>query len=253
MQGSTNNVLARGNVVLEGKKILVVGGSSGIGLALANELVELKATVIVGSRSQNNLDIAQKLIPGITHCIKVDASSEASVKYLLEQIGDFDHLISTIRPAHFTCEFLHSSITDTRAAFESKFWGQYNLTRLCLDQISKSGSIILTSGIASQKSYKGFSGMAAINGAIESFGKSVSTEIAPVRINVVSPGFIARTDNDTERLNYVKQLGANISLQRLGNTKEVVSAFIYLLMNTYTTGTTITVDGGETCASGTMK
>lgn len=233
------------NIVLSGKKILIVGGSSGIGLALAIELVNLGGTVIIGSRSKNKLKEAKTIVPKISSVVQVDASDQNSVRTLFGEVGNIDHLVSTIKPKHLACEFSESDISDVRTAFESKFWGQYYLTHIGLKHVSMSGSIILTSGIASLKSYKGFSGTAAINGAVDSFVKSLASEISPIRINSVSPGFIANKEYDQERYNYVKTLGANIPLQRLGDAKEVVSAYVYLLQNTYATGTTLVVDGGE--------
>lgn len=91
--------------------------------------------------------------------------------------------------------------------------------------------------------------MAAINGAIESFVKSVSTEIAPVRINSICPGFIERYPNDEERYEMVKALGANIPLNKLGSHNDLVAGFIYLLNNSYATGSTLLIDGGEICGN----
>lgn len=106
---------------------------------------------------------------------------------------------------------------------------------------------MLTSGIASNRGYKGFSGIAAINGAVESFVKSLSSEISPIRINAVSPGFIERHINDSSRYDAIKKLGASPSINRLGTQDEVALAYVYLLKNEYSTGNILVVDGGELC------
>ena len=160
----------------------------------------------------------------------------------------FDHLVSTIKPEHLTCEFADSKLENTKQAFDAKFWGQYNLVRHSLKHISKNGSIVLTSGIAANRGYKGFSGTAAINGAIESLVGSLSVELAPIRINAVSPGFIERFQGDDERLETIKQLNNRIPLKRLGTHAEVCEAYLYLLNNKFSTGTILKIDGGELCA-----
>ncbi|AHK15563.1 SDR family NAD(P)-dependent oxidoreductase [Thalassolituus oleivorans] len=170
--------------MLKDKKVVIVGGSSGIGLSLAEFLLSQGSEVVIASRSLEKLNTATAKLSGVVTTLQVDASSESSVRELFSQVGDFDHLIVTIKPKHLAGSFQNCSILDARSAFDTKFWGSYNLTRLCLNSISRQGSIILTSGIASKKSYKGFSNTAAINGAVESFVQSVATELAPIRINV---------------------------------------------------------------------
>ena len=233
--------------MLNKKKIVIVGGSSGIGLNLSQHLLNRGAKIIIGSRSSEKLKTASSVLNNKVSSLQLNASDENSVCEFFNEIGEFDHLVVTIKPEHVISEFVDTDITGIRHAFESKFWGQYNLVLHCLKTISKQGSIVLTSGIASKRSYKGFSGVAAINGAIESLVKSLSGEINPVRINVVSPGFIERYSNDEERYNTIKVLGANPLINRLGTQDEVSQAYIYLLENNYTTGSLIVVDGGELC------
>jgi len=235
------------NLVLKNKKIVVVGGSSGIGLNLSGHLIDRGAEVTLGSRSPEKLAEAKKILSDKPSTYKVDASDENSVTEFFEKVGNFDHLVTTIKPDHLVSRFKQSSVFSAREAFDNKFWGQYNLTHHCLGYIAKQGSIILTSGIASQKSYIGFSGTAAINGAVESLVKSLSGEIAPVRINAVCPGFIERHTNDSSRYASIKSLGANPPTNRLGTQDEVSQAYIYLLENKYSTGSILVVDGGELC------
>lgn len=233
--------------MLENKRVVIVGGSSGIGLNLSGHLLSQGNEVIVGSRSPENLSEAKKFLNDKITTFQIDASDENSVIKFFGNVGKFDHLVVTIKPEHLVCNFEESNVLSAREAFDSKFWGQYNLVRHCLKHISVHGSIVLTSGIASKRSYKGFFGTAAINGAIESFVKSVSGEISPVRINVVSPGFIERHSGDSGRYETIVKLGANPPLERLGTQSEVSLAYIYLLENTYSTGSNLVVDGGELC------
>lgn len=233
--------------MLKNKRIVIVGGSSGIGLNLSGHLLNQDNEIVVGSRSLEKLSEAKKIMNDKITIFQLDASDENSVIEFFDKVGKFDHLVVTIKPEHLTCEFEKSNVLSARKAFDSKFWGQYNLVRYCLKNISSKGSIVLTSGIASKRSYKGFSGTAAINGAVESFVKSVSGEIYPVRINAISPGFIERHSRDSSRYESIIKLGATLPLERLGTQDEVSQAYIFLLENTYSTGTTLVVDGGELC------
>lgn len=234
--------------MLTNKKIIIVGGSSGIGLQLASDLISQHAEVIIASRSVEKLErVAHRFSNNVT-CCQLDASNEASVKQFFVEVGNFDHLIVTIKPVHLTHSFSSADINKARDAFDAKFWGQYYLSRHCLSAISPSGSILLTSGIASQRGYSGFSIVAAINGAVESLVKSLAVEIAPIRVNAVCPGFIERYVADAERFTSVKSLGAHLPLNRLGSHIEISDAYQFLLKNQYATGTILTVDGGELCA-----
>lgn len=234
-------------MILDNKRIVIVGGSSGIGLSLSEQLLAEGSEVVIASRSLDKLLTAKKKLNDEVSTCELDASDEKSVIKFFSKIGSFDHLVVTIKPDHLVSPFNESNVIDAKQAFDSKFWGQYHLVRHGLKNISACGSIVLTSGIASARSYKGFSGTAAINGAIESLIKSLSGEISPVRINAVSPGFIERHDDDNDRLNTVKSLGARPPINRLGTPKEVAEAYLYLLKNEYSTGSVLILDGGELC------
>ena len=231
-----------------GKRVLVIGGSSGIGLSLTSKLLSEGSEVVIASRNIDKLEVAKNEFAGKISSYQLDASDEQSVIRFFKEIGGFDCLVSTIKPDHLISDFTDSNVEDAKRAFDAKFWGQYQLIRHSLNTISKDGCIVLTSGIASNRGYRGFSGTAAINGAIESLVGSLSVELAPIRVNAVSPGFIERFGEDSERLSLVNDLGSRIPLKRLGTHDEASESYLYLLKNKYTTGTILKVDGGELCA-----
>jgi NAD(P)-dependent dehydrogenase (short-subunit alcohol dehydrogenase family) len=235
----------KGKFVRIDRKVLIVGGSSGIGLNLSSILLDEGFSITIASRSVERLNKAKEALNQNVSIEVVDASDEKSVMELANRVGEIDHLVVTIKPDHLTNEFSLSDTAEVRNAFDGKFWGQYYLARHCLSKIKAGGSITLTSGIASRRGYRGFSGTAAINGAIESFVASVAGEISPIRINAVCPGFIESKENDVKRYSKVQELGSRIPLNRLGRQREVSEAYLYLMNNTYSTGTTIVVDGGE--------
>ncbi|MGL1888668.1 MAG: SDR family oxidoreductase [Reichenbachiella sp.] len=234
--------------MFKGQKIIIVGGSSGIGLELAQNLLELNAEVIIASRSSEKLSSATESLDSKVKSFVVDASNENDVIAFFNKIGNFDHLISTIKPKHLTQPFADTNLSEVHDAFNAKYWGQYNLVRQGINFIRPTGSFVLSSGIASKKGYPGFSNTSAMNGAIESLVKSLVTEISPIRINAVCPGFIESQTNDVDRLKKVTSLGARLPLKRLGLQSEVADSIIYLLNNKYSTGTILEIDGGEICA-----
>lgn len=240
---------------VKGKRVLIIGGGTGIGLCLAEKLIKLGATVVIASRNIKKLQLVVAKMGTNASATQLDASDEQAVIQFFSTVGEFDHLVATIRPDHLTAPFSKTAPSNSRGAFDAKFWGQYYLAHHCLNTISKNGSILFTSGIAAARGYRGFSSTAAINGAIESLTKSLAVELAPIRVNTVSPGFIERSAEDIERSaedierwDMVQNLGARIPAERLGTQAEAADAYIYLLQNRYTTGTILTVDGGELSA-----
>jgi NAD(P)-dependent dehydrogenase (short-subunit alcohol dehydrogenase family) len=239
----------------KGEHVVIVGGSSGIGLEVSRQAAKHGSRVTIASRSAENLKVALAELEGISGaCVasyQLDASIQSDVirffEQILKKIGKIDHLVSTIKPAHISSRFADADIVSHKVAFDAKYWGQYLLALHAIRTQSVSGSIVLTSGIAAAKGYIGFSGTAAINGAIESLVKSLAVELAPIRINAVSPGFIERHPDDTERYRMVEKLGSNIPLNRLGSHAEAAQAYMYLMNNKYTTGSVLAVDGGELC------
>ncbi|MCP4322389.1 MAG: SDR family oxidoreductase [Psychromonas sp.] len=234
--------------MLTGKRVIIVGGSAGIGLKIAEQLTMAGAKPIIVGRTSEKITMAQKKLTSDTTVYQLDASNEEHVISFFEEIGPFDHLISTIKHPHVSGKFGTSTTAELKQAFDIKFWGQHNLVMHGLKHINPEGSFILTSGIASRRSYPGFSSTAAINGAIESLVKSLSAEIAPLRINAVCPGFIERFSDDKQRLVTVNNLGARLPLERLGSQNETASAYLFLLQNRYATGSIIDIDGGELCS-----
>lgn len=113
--------------MLENRSIVIVGGSFGIGLKLSQQLIAEGAKVTIGSRSLTKLNKAKNSLNDKVNICEVDASNEQSVESFFSTIGEFDSLVVTIKPDYLICDFKSSKLSDVRPAFESKFWGQYNL------------------------------------------------------------------------------------------------------------------------------
>ena len=224
---------------LHNKKICIIGGSSGIGLAVAGQAHSLGARIIICSRNAvaKHQELAEEIGTDI-ETYYLDATSEKETALTLHKIGVIDHLVITIRPEITPAPFVATDIEQAKKAFEAKFWGSYQLIQQAHKHINSNGSIVMTSGIAGEKIYKNHSTMALINGATETLCRALAVELAPIRINVVSPGFVGPKPEEIEQ--YARQF----PLKRVAMPKEVAESYIYLMTSTFITGTTVVVDGG---------
>lgn len=225
--------------MLNGYRILIIGGSSGIGLAVARHALKAGAHVIIASRhAQEKIGSLPEHPKEIVQTYAFDITLEKEHRKLFEKIGKIDHLVVTVRPDLKSSPFLALDVNQAKLAFDTKFWGQYQLIQAAYEFINVGGSITLTSGIAGEKVYKGASTMCAINSATETLCRVLAVELAPIRINVVSPGFVAPKPPE------IQEYASHFPLKRLASVDEVAQAYIYLMSNTYVTGTSMIVDGG---------
>ncbi|MEK3910009.1 SDR family oxidoreductase [Paenibacillus sp. FSL H7-0331] len=225
---------------LENQRVVIIGGSTGIGLATAREAVLQGARVIIAGRSLDKLEKAQATIDSeLLEIRQMDNQSEDSIKAFFQEIGQFDHLFTP--GASYVLGPITASKDVAESCFKAKFWPQYFAAKYAVPHISQNGSIVLMSGAASQRPISGAASYAACNGAIESLGKALAIELAPVRVNVVSPGTI-RTEK--ERTEAYEAYQGMCLLKRVGSVEEVAHAVIYLMTNRYTTGSTLFPDGG---------
>src|SRR5512143_449316 len=157
----------------ERQKIVVIGGSSGMGFATARMAAAEGATVVIASRSQEKLQKAKAQIQGNVEALTVNVMDEASVKAFFDKVGEFDHLTTPGNEATMG-PFLDLDTAKARAAFDSKFWGQYYAARYGAPRIRAGGSITFFAGIWSQKPVPGGSVVTAINSAIEGLGRALA-------------------------------------------------------------------------------
>jgi NAD(P)-dependent dehydrogenase (short-subunit alcohol dehydrogenase family) len=237
--------------MLRNKKVIVAGGGSGIGKAVARKLLDAGAELVLASRNLEKLQGALREIDpdgrAAIQTATVDVTDDDSVARFFRQVGPFDHIVSTVKPRHPTALFADSAIADAATAFDVKFWGQYRLARQCLPHIRPGGSIVLTSGVASLRSSPGFSMVGAINAATEALVRGIAIELAPLRVNAVCPGMVASDPPAPERDQRLLAIASALPLGRLAMPAEVADAYLYLLCNTYATGTVTVIDGGAVC------
>lgn len=234
---------------LAGKKVIVIGGSSGIGFVVAQLVLELGGEVVIASRSLEKLNAARDRLGGRVNMATVDMCSESSLKTLFEAEQGFSHLVVTASDIEFG-PIADLPIAKAKRSFDSKFWGPYTAVKQSLPYIDPNGSVVLFSGGFSQHPKVGAAVIAAINGAIESLGKAMALELAPIRVNVVSPG-LTDTEHfdhfsDDEKKAFFSDFCKDLPIPRPAQPDEIANAAIYCMTNTYSTGATLYVDGGYT-------
>lgn len=230
---------------IENESVVIIGGSSGMGLAIAKEAADAGAAVIIAGRSQGKLDEAIRVIAGDVATYIVDLSDEGSVMKLFQSIGSFDHLVITGSSVK-TGQLRELSLADARASMDSKFWGAYMAARYA--QIRPKGSITFFSGILSRRPSPGLASLAAINAAVEALGRALALELAPIRVNVVSPGLTDTpayaTMPDDARKGMFAAVAKRSPVGRVGRPEDIASLTLELMRNSFLTGLVVDVDGG---------
>ena len=228
---------------VQGKKIILVGGTSGIGAAAARQLADRGAKVIAISRDPSK---AGDPGAGIT-LEKCDVRDGAVVEALLKSQAPYDVLISAATGGERAVgPFLEMSMEGFKNSFD-KLWGYANIVRYGTEHLPKDGCIVLVSGAPARRARPGQIAIGSVGAAVEQFARTVAREIAPRRINVVSPGQIdtpmVALQGDARREMYEKATANNL-IPRAGTADEVAQAIVFAVENEFITGTTIDVDGG---------
>jgi NAD(P)-dependent dehydrogenase (short-subunit alcohol dehydrogenase family) len=230
-----------------GKRIVVIGGSEGMGYAIAEAAAASGAQVLIASRSAQKLAAARATLGAGVDTDTLDVTDETQVHAFFERCGPLDHVVTTAAVVNRK-PFFDVSAAEAHAAFESKFWGQFYAARHAAPRIRGNGSIVFFSGISSRKGMPGLVVTSAINGAVEALCRSLALTLAPVRVNAVCPGFIATPGHDDpagRRRQVLAQVAAAIPARRVGTPAEVAQTALYLMQSEFTTGTVVDIDGGH--------
>jgi NAD(P)-dependent dehydrogenase (short-subunit alcohol dehydrogenase family) len=236
---------------LNKKRIVIIGGSSGIGFATAKAAFAAGAEVIIGSRSIEKLTRAKERIHPDVLTKQVDIHSILTLQKFFQEIGNFDHL--QLPGSDFkTGSFLSFPIMDAKSSFDNKFWGPFSAAKEAVPYLNKGGSITFYSGAYSRRpTYQGSAIAAAINSAIEGLVRALACELSPIRVNAISPG-LTMTERFTENYSAdaLKKLTntfcEQLIIKRPAEADEIAKAAMYLMTNSYSTGNTLFVDGGLT-------
>jgi NAD(P)-dependent dehydrogenase (short-subunit alcohol dehydrogenase family) len=228
---------------LAGKKVVVVGGSSGIGLATAELARREGADVFIASRNADRLKAAADKIGA--RAIAADVTSDESVAALFRTCGSVDHVVVTAAQLR-TGSFKTVAMDDVRATMESKFWGAWRVARSA--EIRPGGSLTLVTGYLSTRPRPGAAIVGAVNGALESLTKGLALELAPVRVNAVSPGTIdtpiRASMPEAARHEMLAKTAASLPVGRVGVSEDIAQQILAFMAIGFATGSVVYIDGG---------
>lgn len=228
---------------INGKKAIVFGGTSGIGLSATQMLSDKGAHVIALSRNPDKL----KNVPKNVTTKKMNVLDRDALEKFFQEVGEYDILVnSATGGTRAVGPFLSMDLDGYRASFD-KLWGYTNVVRYGTKFLKDNGNIVLVSGSPARKCRPGQIAISSVGGAVEAFARGIAPEIAPKRINIVSPGIIDTPMSPLqgkEREDYYKNTTNNNLIPRAGTPDEVATGIIFAIENEFITGTTIDIDGG---------
>jgi NAD(P)-dependent dehydrogenase (short-subunit alcohol dehydrogenase family) len=241
-------------MTVENQKIVVVGGSSGMGLATARSAALEGAEVTIASSSQARIDAALTELPDSCAGAVVDVRDEAQIAALFERVAELDHVVFTAGDAFTPRPLADLSLGDARAIFGVRFWGAVTVAKYAAPRIRPGGSIALTTGTVGQRPVPGAALAAAGAGAAEGLVRGLAAELAPIRVNAVRAGAVRTPLWDAvpepQREALFTRLAQRTLTGTVGKPSEIAAAHLYLMHNQFVTGTVITVDGGLLLAQG---
>ena len=231
---------------LDGKRVVVIGGASGIGFAVAELARAQGAAVVIGSSAEANVSAAVERLPGAMGRT-VDLRDEASVASFFGELGAFDHLAITAGDWGGSMFFASSrdlDLAQARELLDIRFWGVLAAVKHGCRRIAQDGSITLTSGMLTHRPRKGAPMPTALGGALEYLTRGLAMDLIPVRVNAVCPGIVL-TDHVKQMPEAVLQsIVAPLPVPRGASPAEAAKAYVYLMLNGYATGQILPVDGG---------
>ncbi len=235
-------------MTLDEQRIVILGGSSGIGLAIAQAATRVGAAVVIVSSRQARIDEALAALPTNAEGRAIDLTEEAAIMALFADLGTFDHLVFTAGETLQLGLLAETDIATARGFFDLRYWGAYMAAKYGSPNIRPGGSIVFTSGLAGTRPHAGWSLGASICMAMEGLTRALAVELAPLRVNIVSPGVVrsplwsSMTETDRDAL--YRQTGEKLLVGHVGAVEEIAQAYLYLMQQTYGTGQVLRVDGG---------
>ncbi len=231
---------------LTGKRVLVVGGSSGIGLATAQAAAKLGASVVVASRSQDKIDAAVAAIGPGSQGRVLDTTSDSSVEAFFADGAAYDHVVISAAQTKVAA-VRELPLADAQASMNSKFWGAYRIARAA--PIREGGSLTFVTGVLAIRPRKGAAIQGAINAGLEALAQGLALELAPLRVNTVSPGLVETPLYDRmaaeARQAMYERAATTLPAGLVGQPEHIAAQILALITNPYATGSIVYLHGGS--------
>jgi len=233
---------------LDNQTVVVMGGSSGVGLTTVKRLAAAGARVIAVGRDQAKLESA---VAGLGERVSgeaLDGGDRKALDRFFTRLGRFDHLVLTLSGGEGAGAFAGLDLAALRSGFEAKVWPQLEAAQASLPALRSGGSITFLTAISARIANPGTAGLGAINGALESMIGTLARELKPSRVNAVSPGVIDTPWWDrfpaAMKADLFRQQAETLPVGRVGQADDVAHAIQFLIENPFMTGAVIECDGG---------
>lgn len=233
---------------MDARHVAVIGGSAGIGLETARLLAGQGARVTIGARDRDRLDTAVKEMGDQARAVAVDAEQAGSLREFFAQAGPITDLVVTVTRKGGTGPAQDLADADLPGAFAGKTIAHLRAVALALPTLAADGSVTLVTAGSAQSALPGTVELAAVNGALESAVPPLAAELAPRRVNAVSPGVIETgwwdvVPEDARRETF-HAFAQRALVRRNGQPADVAQAIIALVGNGFITGAVLPCDGG---------
>lgn len=233
--------------MLNEKRIVILGGSAGIGLAVAELAAREGARIVIASSNRARIDQALARLPGADGHV-VDLRREPAVHALFERLGGFDHLVYTAGEELLLSPLAELDLGKARQFLELRYWGALAAVKAARGHLARDGSIVLTSGAAGHRPFPGFVIGGSICAAIEAATRTLAIELAPIRVNVVVPGFVDTglwSNLPAEvRQQMFRDAAASMPVGHVAGPAEIAEHYLGFMRGRYVTGQSLIVDGG---------
>ena len=234
---------------LSGKRIVILGGTSGIGFATAQLAAREGAAVVIASSNAARVEAALARLPRGSEGRCVDLGSEPSISAFFERLGAFDHLAFTAGEQLQLGNVAVSELSTAQRFFNLRYWGAFLTAKHGAQQIRAGGSLVFTSGSASIRPQAGWALGASICAAMEGLTRALAVELAPLRVNLVAPGIVKTPLWDgmaeAEREALYRASAAHLLVRHVAEPEEIAQAYLYAMRQSYATGEILRVDGGN--------